>query len=126
MGARSLRPASRCGALSASNRHLRRGANPPVTGPFTLAVDAMGGDRAPDVVVEGLDFAAERHPAARFLLVGDEARLQPLLLQHKRAAGVCTVRHTADVIGNDTRPTAALRMRGASMRVAVDAVAGGE
>ena len=39
----------------------------------------MGGDRAPDMVVDGLAIAAERHPEARFLLVGDEARLAPLL-----------------------------------------------
>jgi glycerol-3-phosphate acyltransferase PlsX len=86
----------------------------------------MGGDRAPDIVVEGLEIAAERHPGARFLLVGDQAKLEPLLARHRRAAAVCAIRHAADVIGNDVKPTTALRMRGASMRVAIDAVAGGE
>jgi glycerol-3-phosphate acyltransferase PlsX len=47
--------------------------------PFSLAVDAMGGDDAPTMVVAGLALAAERHPGARFLLVGDEAKLTPLL-----------------------------------------------
>jgi glycerol-3-phosphate acyltransferase PlsX len=93
---------------------------------FTLAVDAMGGDRAPDVVVAGLELAAERHPDARFLLVGDEAKLQPLLARRKRARAACTIRHAPEVIGNDMKPTAALRMRTASMRVAIDAVASGE
>ncbi len=51
----------------------------PVTGPFTLAVDAMGGDNAPDMVVHGLELAAERHPAARFLLIGNEPALTALL-----------------------------------------------
>jgi glycerol-3-phosphate acyltransferase PlsX len=91
-----------------------------------LAIDAMGGDRAPDMVVAGLNIAAERHPAARFLLVGDEARLAPLLKRHKRAAVCCAIRHTAERIGSDLKPTAALRMRGSSMRVAIDAVASGE
>ena len=50
-----------------------------VSGLYSLAVDAMGGDGAPEIVVAGLDLAAERHPAARYLLVGDEARLAPLL-----------------------------------------------
>jgi len=86
----------------------------------------MGGDHAPHIVVEGLDFASERHPGARYLLVGDEPRLAPLLKRYKKAAAACTVRHTADVIGDDTKPSAAVRMRGASMRVAIDAVAGGE
>ena len=94
--------------------------------PFTLAVDAMGGDEAPDVVVAGLDIAAERHPKARFLLVGDEARLAPLLQRSKRARGACTVRHAPEAIGGDMKPTAALRVRASSMRVAIDAVASGE
>ena len=68
---------------------------------FTLAIDAMGGDRAPDMVVAGLNLAAERHPAARFLLLGDQAKLAGLLKRHKRAAASCTVRHAPDVIAND-------------------------
>ncbi len=97
-----------------------------MTDGFALAVDAMGGDHAPDMVIEGLATAAERHPAARFLLVGDEAKLRPLLARYRRAAAACTVRHAAEVIAGDMKPTAALRLRHASMRVAIDAVAGGE
>ncbi len=93
---------------------------------FALAVDAMGGDHAPDMVVAGMSTAAERHPAARFLLIGDEARLRPLLARSRRAAAACTVRHAAETIPGDMKPTAALRLRGASMRVAIDAVAEGE
>jgi len=83
-----------------------------LTAVYTLAVDAMG--------------AAERHPAARFLLIGDEARLAPLLQRHRRAAGACTVRHAPEVISSEMKPTAALRVRNASMRLAIDAVAAGE
>ena len=86
----------------------------------------MGGDDAPGMVIGGLEIAAERHPAARFLLVGDEARLAPLLARSRRAMAACTIRHAPDSIGSDMKPTAALRMRGASMRVAIDAVAQGE
>jgi len=93
---------------------------------YSLAIDAMGGDKAPDIVVEGLDLAAERHPAARFLLIGDEARLAPLLQRYRRAGRACTVLHTPDAIAGDTKPTVALRMRKASMRLAIDAVAKGE
>jgi phosphate acyltransferase len=97
-----------------------------VSEPYTLAVDAMGGDNGPEAVVQGIAIAAERHPSARFLLVGDETRLQALLGRVKRAQACCTLRHAPEVIGNDIKPTAALRMRGASMRVAIDAVAAGE
>ena len=95
-------------------------------GTYSLAIDAMGGDNAPDIVVEGLDVAAERHPLARFLLVGDEAKLAPLLIRYKRAGRSCTVLHTADFITNDVKGTMALRMRRSSMRLAIDAVASGE
>lgn len=86
----------------------------------------MGGDHAPDIVIRGLEYAAERHPGARFLLVGDEQALEPLLAKNKRARGACTLLHTPDVISGEMKPTLALRMRKASMRLAVDAVARGE
>jgi glycerol-3-phosphate acyltransferase PlsX len=94
--------------------------------PFSLAVDAMGGDHAPDSVLDGLELAAERHPHARFLLVGDEARLGAMLATRKRAAKACSLRHAPEAIPGDLKPTAALRIRGSSMRVAIDAVASGE
>ncbi|MFN6254123.1 MAG: phosphate acyltransferase PlsX [Acetobacteraceae bacterium] len=93
---------------------------------FSLAIDAMGGDAAPEAVLDGLELAAERHPQARFLLVGDEARVGGALARRKRAANVCSLRHAPEVISGDLKPTAALRMRGSSMRMAIDAVAAGE
>ncbi|MCA3387690.1 MAG: phosphate acyltransferase PlsX [Roseomonas sp.] len=93
---------------------------------FSLAIDAMGGDAAPEVVLDGLELAAERHPQARFLLVGDEARVGGALARRKRAARACSLRHAPEVISGDLKPTAALRMRGSSMRMAIDAVAAGE
>jgi glycerol-3-phosphate acyltransferase PlsX len=93
---------------------------------FALAIDAMGGDDAPGIVVAGLSLAAERHPGGRFLLVGDEARLTPLLAAYPRARAVCTVRHASELVTGDMKPTVALRLRQSSMRLAIDAVASGE
>ena len=98
----------------------------PVRDLYSLAIDAMGGDAAPSSVVAGLDLAAERHPGSRMLLFGDEVALALLLARYKRAASICTVRHSPDVISSDLKPTQALRMRKASMRMAIDAVASGE
>lgn len=93
---------------------------------FALAVDAMGGDGAPEAILDGVELAAERHPDARFLLIGDEARVGPALARRRRAAAACTLRHAPDVIGGEIKPTLALRMRNSSMRLAIDAVASGE
>jgi phosphate acyltransferase len=102
---------------------MTEAANP---APFALAVDAMGGDDAPTMIVAGLALAAERHPGVRFLLVGDEAKLAPLLASHPRARATCSIRHASEAVSGDMKPTVALRLRDSSMRVAVDAVANGE
>ena len=95
-----------------------------MTATYTLAVDAWAAiARLP---WSSRKISAERHPGARFLLVGDEIQLTPLLQRHKRAAAACDIRHAPEAIGNDTKPTAPLRVRGSSMRVAIDAVASGE
>ena len=98
------------------------------TGPrrFSLAIDAMGGDRAPEAMLDGLELAGERHPQAQFLVVGDEVRLAPLLATRPRAARCCTLRHAPSAIPGDMKPTMALRVRQSSMRLAIDAVAQGE
>ncbi len=45
----------------------------------TIALDAMGGDRAPRMVVKGADIALQRHPDIHFLLFGAEEKVGPLL-----------------------------------------------
>ncbi|EHH68608.1 phosphate acyltransferase PlsX [Gluconobacter morbifer] len=96
------------------------------SGPYALAVDAMGGDSAPDIVLTGLDFAADRHPKARVLLIGDEKLLKPALAQHPKAARICEIRHAPASISMEMKPTAAIRVRGSSMRLAMESVASGE
>lgn len=86
----------------------------------------MGGDHAPTMVVDGLEIAAERHPHARFLLLGDETALTSLLSKRRRARGACTIQHAPVAIGSDMKPTQALRTRDSSMRMAIDAVARGD
>ena len=91
-----------------------------------LAVDAMGGDNAPEAVIAGLEIAAVRLPNAKFLIFGDEARLAPLLAKTKRLKNQSTLRHAGDVIAGDMKPTVALRMRDSSMRRAIDSVQSNE
>ena len=47
--------------------------------PVRVAVDAMGGDHAPDEVVIGAVDWARTHSETQVILVGDEARITPLL-----------------------------------------------
>ena len=91
-----------------------------------LAVDAMGGDHAPEAVIAGLDIVAERQPKTFFLIFGDEERLTPLLKKAKRLVGRYELRHCPDVITGDMKPTVALRLSHSSMRRAIDSVLSGE
>jgi glycerol-3-phosphate acyltransferase PlsX len=87
----------------------------------------MGGDKAPDVVIHGVQIAHRRMPHVDFLLYGDSARLEPLLDQMPELRSVCQVRHTEQVVRGEDRPSQVLRNgRGSSMWMAVDAVAQGE
>ncbi len=92
-----------------------------------IALDAMGGDRAPDMVVKGASIALQRFPQVQFVFYGAEGKLEPLLAKLPRLAQRATVHHTDEVVTGDAKPTVALRTgRRSSMRLAIDAVADGE
>ncbi|MGC9269927.1 phosphate acyltransferase PlsX [Acidiphilium sp.] len=86
----------------------------------------MGGDHAPDVVIAGLDIAVVRHPKAIFHVFGDAARIEPMVRKFSRLTGRVVIHGTTEIIADDLKPTAALRLRDASMRRAIDAVATGQ
>ncbi|GAC1396160.1 MAG: phosphate acyltransferase PlsX [Vulcanimicrobiaceae bacterium] len=88
-----------------------------------IAIDAMGGDHAPDAIVAGAVLAA-REGLGHMLLVGDEARIRPLLgKQHDDLEIV----HAPDAIAMDASPTAALRNSSTtSLGMAVDLVRDGK
>lgn len=83
-----------------------------------IAVDTMGGDLGPGVVVRGAVRALASLPAGTQLtLVGDEAQVRPHL--PAAAAGCCDVRHAPDVVTMDDAPATAVRRKpNASMVVA--------
>ena len=95
---------------------------------LTVALDAMGGDQGPDMVIPGAALAAQRHPGYSFLLFGDQAKIGPVLAAHPGLQKVATVRHTEVAVAMDDKPSQALRRgRGkSSMWQAIDAVRQGE
>jgi glycerol-3-phosphate acyltransferase PlsX len=96
--------------------------------PVRIALDAMGGDHGPEVIVAGAALALSRHDDMSFIFFGDEARVAPLVAAHPRLANVSTVRHASVAIRMDEKPSQALRngRRTSSMWLAVEAVKKGE
>lgn len=91
-----------------------------------IALDAMGGDHAPQIVVEGAALALRQNPALAFTFFGDVAELRPYLAAHSHLQAAVVV-HTADRITGDMKPSVALRQgRNSSMRLAINAVGNGE
>ena len=92
-----------------------------------IAVDAMGGDHAPQAVVEGAFLASQEHGIA-VLLVGDRERI---LHELTRAGGeessLVAIRHSTEVVEMGESPVAVLRRkRDSSLQVAFQAVKEGE
>jgi glycerol-3-phosphate acyltransferase PlsX len=89
-----------------------------------IALDAMGGDHGPSVVVPGADLSLTRHPDSEFIFFGDGAVLEPLLARHPRLQAVSRVVHTEVAIRMDDKPSQALRHGRwkSSMWLAIDAV----
>ena len=93
---------------------------------LTIALDAMGGDHAPQVVIAGADMARERFPELRFLLHGDERLLRALLGARGQLAARSQIEHTPERVDPDARPSQVLRQgRGTSMCLAIEAVKAG-
>jgi glycerol-3-phosphate acyltransferase PlsX len=94
----------------------------------TIALDAMGGDFGPSVVVPAALRALEQDGGLRVILVGDETILRATL-EHSKAAGHdrLKIHHASQKVGMDEAPSSALRnKKDSSMRVAIDLVKNGD
>ena len=92
-----------------------------------IAVDAMGGDFGPKVIVPALDLVIKGRPDVRFLVFGIEREIKEHLSPYKALEKRVTIHHTDQVVKNDDKPSAALRAsKGSSMRLAIEAVKNGD
>ena len=94
-----------------------------------ISIDAMGGDYAPNIVINGIEYFL-RHEGqgrrARFLLHGDEAQLTPLLSKNPRTRERAEILHTDKTISMEDKPSHALRKgKGSSMWNTIAAVKAG-
>ena len=95
--------------------------------PVIIALDAMGGDNAPEIVLRGANIARRRFPGLRFIAYGDEERIAPLLKRMAKLGDIVTIHHTDAVVTNEAKPSIALRQgRNTSLQLAINAVREGE
>jgi len=93
-----------------------------------IAVDAMGGDHGPKIVIPGAALALERRPDVSFVFFGDQKLINPLLKNYPKLLAASTVVHSDVSIGMDEKPSQALRSgrKVSSMWMALESVKKGE
>lgn len=72
-----------------------------------IAVDGMGGDNAPQAIIEGVFMALEDFPKLTIDLYGDEQKMAPYLKNHERL----TVIHCSEVVEAEDDPARAVRRK---------------
>jgi phosphate acyltransferase len=89
-----------------------------------IALDAMGGDHGPSVVVDGADLSLSRHPDTEFVIFGDQIAIQPLIAARPRLAATTRLVHTDTAVKMEEKPSQALRHGRwkSSMWLALDAI----
>lgn len=90
---------------------------------ITIAVDAMGGDNAPDEICKGAYDACEEFNDIEIILTGDTERIKSCLTSHPRIH----IEHATEIIDPDEHPANAIRKKkDSSLRVAMEMVRRGE
>ena len=93
-----------------------------------VAVDAMGGDHAPEAIVEGALLAAKKLDLDEVILVGDRASIEREWAKHHLLKGVpASIVHAAHAVQMHESPARVLRSRqDSSMSVAIDLMKDGK
>jgi glycerol-3-phosphate acyltransferase PlsX len=91
---------------------------------ITIAVDAMGGDHGPSVVIPAAIQAVKEHTNLHLILVGDREVLQKELQSHPNTdQSRLSIHHASQKVEMDEPPALALRgKKDSSMRVAINLV----
>ncbi|MEM9106465.1 MAG: phosphate acyltransferase PlsX [Pseudomonadota bacterium] len=95
---------------------------------ITIAVDVMGGDHGPDVVIPGIAKSLDRYPELRFELFGIEENCAPVLDRFPKLKDASQFHHCEVAVRMDDKPSKALRQGRwrSSMWRSIEAVKNGE
>ena len=93
---------------------------------LVISIDAMGGDNAPQSVIEGVSRVIKKDSDTFFFLFGDEEKIKSLADEYHIPDTRYKIHHTTDVISGDAKPSVAIRSgRESSMWKAIMSVRNG-
>ena len=91
-----------------------------------LSLDAMGGDNAPQIIVDGAAQSKIRYPDVKFSFFGNKNKLFPLVSSIKTLKDSQII-HTDEIIGANQKPSIAVRKgKNSSMGLAIQSVKTGQ
>ena len=99
-----------------------------MTKKFSIAVDAMGGDNAPEKVLEGINLLFENKINVHINIYGDESVILNLIKKYKYLNDKnCKIIHSPDKVPGDVSVRDAIKLgKQTSMWMAIDSVKAGE
>ena len=97
-----------------------------MTNSIHLSLDAMGGDNAPQIIVDGAAQSKIRYPDVKFSFFGNKNKLFPLVSSIKTLKDSQII-HTDEIIGANQKPSIAVRKgKNSSMGLAIQSVKTGQ
>ena len=91
-----------------------------------LSLDAMGGDKAPEIVIEGAAQSKIRYPNVKFSFFGDQEKILPLI-STKDILKDSNVIHTSEIVNASDKPSIAVRKgKNSSMGMSIQLVKSGK
>ncbi|MGQ9600495.1 MAG: phosphate acyltransferase PlsX [Anaerolineae bacterium] len=91
-----------------------------------IVLDAMGGDHAPGVVIDGAVIAAREFPGIEIVLVGREGVIKQELARHNTAGLPLSIVHAPEVVEMEEHTDAVKIKKDSSMRVGMRLVKDGQ
>lgn len=82
----------------------------------------MGGDNAPNCVLEAVALCAVRHPYVSFLLFGVQPTIEDILKNYPALTDKYKIIHSDTMIAMDEKPSLAIRQKNSSMAMAIESV----
>jgi len=88
-----------------------------------IAIDAMGGDKSPKKILDGIEISLKTNKKNFFLLFGNENALKKKVIKNRLLNNHCEIINTRDVILDDESPLAAAkRGKNSSMWKAIESL----
>lgn len=92
---------------------------------LSLAIDAMGGDNAPDAIIKGANLFAKANPKVNLIIHGDSEKIAPLIANCQYLSNAKIV-HAPQMVPMDAKPSQAMRKKDTSMWGTISSVKAGD